>query len=49
MLKKNKVNKDTLQYSRTKKRVKVSQEEKKKRRIENELRKLRGVEIHVNS
>lgn len=45
MHKENKVNKDTLQYSRTKKRVKVSQEEKKKRRIENELRKLRGVEV----
>ena len=44
-----KLNKDTLQYSRNKKRVKVSEEKKKKRRIENELRKWRGVEIHVNS
>ena len=50
MLKKdNKVNKDTLSYSRNKKRVRVSEEKKKKRRIENELRKWRGVEIHVNN
>jgi hypothetical protein len=47
--KETRVNKDTLSYLRNKKRVRVSEEKKKKRRIENELRKWRGVEVHVNN